>query len=61
MREFPAAARKAAATFVFSSVGVIGGGSIVGVDASAIELAVLTGIGAVLNLAYRWAEAEVKK
>lgn len=59
--KFRDAARKAAATFVFSSVGVIGGGSIVGVDASAIELAVLTGIGAVLNLAYRWAEAEVKK
>lgn len=61
MKQFPDAARKALATFIFSSVGVIGGGSIVGVDASTLELALLTGIGAVLNLAYRWAEAEVKK
>lgn len=59
--KFREAARRALATFVFSSVGVIGGGSIVGIDASTLQLAALTGIGALLNLAYRWAEAEVKK
>jgi len=39
----------------------VGGGAIVGVDASTVELAVLTGIGALLNLAYRWAEKELKR
>jgi hypothetical protein len=53
--------RRSAATFIFSSLGVIGGGAIVGVDATTLELAVLTGIGAVLNLAYRWAEKELKR
>jgi hypothetical protein len=53
--------RRAAATFIFSSLGVVGGGAIVGVDASTVELAVLTGIGALLNLAYRWAEKELTR
>lgn len=61
MTGLPDAARKAVATFIFSSVGVIGGGSLIGVDESTWKLALLTGIGAVINLAYRWAETEVKK
>jgi hypothetical protein len=60
MMEFRDAARRAVATFVFSSLGVIGGGAVLGVDASTLELALLTGVGAVLNLAYRWAEAELR-
>jgi len=61
MNGFGGAARKALATFIFSSVGVIGGGSLIGVDEATWKLALLTGVGAVINLAYRWAEAEVKQ
>lgn len=53
--------RRAAATFIFSTLGVVGGGAIIGVDAATWELAALTGVSAVLNLAYRWAEKELKR
>ena len=60
MTGFQPAARKALATFVFATTGVLIGVPIMDIDAETWKLVVGTGIGALINLAYRWAEAEVK-
>jgi len=60
MNKFSNAGKKALATFIFATAGVIVGSPIVGLDAEAWKLAVGTGIGALINLAYRWSESVLK-
>ena len=55
------AARKALATFLFAGLGVIVGAPLLGVDAETWRLVASVGLGAVVNLAYRWAEAELQR
>lgn len=50
------AARKATATFLFGSLGVITGQQVFDIDAPTWKLSASVGVGAVLNLLYRWAE-----
>ncbi len=57
MTQFLPAARKALATFLFASLGVLVGFNVMEVDVSTVEVALGTGIGAVINLVYRWSEA----
>lgn len=59
MSKMQAAARKALATFLFASLGCIVGFSVFEVDVALWQTAAGTGIGAVLNLVYRWSEAVV--
>ena len=54
--KFVAAARKATATFLFAGLGVVVGGPAFDIDAPAWKLAASVGLGAVINLVYRWAE-----
>ena len=54
--KFIAAFRKAVATFLFASLGLLIGAPLLGIDTETWKLAVSTGLGAVLNLVYRWAE-----
>jgi hypothetical protein len=62
MNRLPSPLRKALATFVFSTTGVlIGVNNIFDADVAVWQLVASTGIGSLINLAYRWAEAEVKK
>lgn len=55
-KKFLAAFRKAVATFLFASLGLLIGAPVFGIDAAAWKIAASTGLGAVLNLVYRWAE-----
>jgi hypothetical protein len=50
------ASKKALATFLFASIGVLLGNDLLNIDAPVWKLAASTGGGAVLNLIYRWAE-----
>lgn len=50
------AARKALATFVFATGGVLIANPILDMDVASWKLALGTGAGSLLNLAYRWAE-----
>jgi hypothetical protein len=59
MTAFQAAARRALATFLFAFLGVLLTSSMMSVDVETWRLAVGSGVGALLNLTYRWAEAEV--
>jgi len=52
--------KKALATFIFATTGVLIGSPAVGLDADAWKLAIGTGIGALINFAYRWSEAYLK-
>ena len=52
--------RKALATFVFSTTGVLIGITALD-DVELWKLAASTGIGAVINFAYRWAESVLKE
>lgn len=61
MTKLTRAARRAVATFVFATVGTLAGNSIFDVDAAAWKPIVGAGIGALLNLAYRWSEAVIKE
>lgn len=54
--KFVTAARKATATFLFSSLGVVITAPLLDVDVATWKLAVGTGVGALANLVYRWAE-----
>lgn len=56
MPKFLAAARKALATFLFSSLGVVISQPLLDVDVPTWKLAAGVGIGALANLVYRWAE-----
>jgi hypothetical protein len=50
------AARKAVATFLFAGLGVLVGKPLFDIGAPVWKLAASVGLGAVLNLIYRWAE-----
>jgi len=56
---FRMASRRAVATFLFSTLGVLLGANVMALDVATWQLALSTGIGAVLNLVYRWSEAVV--
>jgi hypothetical protein len=53
--------RKAVATFLFSTLGMLVGVNVLDVDIATWKLVVSTGIGSLLNLVYRWSEAVVKE
>jgi len=53
--------RKAVATFLFSTIGVTIGVNVLDADIEFYKLVLSTGIGAVLNYAYRWAESVMKE
>jgi hypothetical protein len=59
MTKFLPAARKAIATFLFATLGVLIGFNIADVDVATLEVALGTGLGAIINLVYRWSEAVV--
>jgi hypothetical protein len=61
MTKFTAAFRKALATFVFATAGLLVGVNVFDADVAFWQLVASTGIGSLINLAYRWAEAEIKK
>lgn len=54
--KFIAAARKAVATFLFASLGLLIGAPLLDIDTETWKLALSTGLGALINLIYRWAE-----
>lgn len=56
MPGFIRALRKAVATFLFASIGLLIGAPVFGIETETWKLAASTGLGAVLNLVYRWAE-----
>ena len=54
MTKYQAAAKKALATFVFASTGILVGGALGGVEVW--KTALWTGVGAVINFLYRASE-----
>jgi hypothetical protein len=52
--------RRALATFVFATTGVLIGQPVFDLDVDTWKLVASTGIGSLINLAYRWAEATLK-
>lgn len=52
--------KKAVATFVFATAGVLIGAPVLDMDVEAWKLVASTGLGSLINFAYRWAEAELK-
>lgn len=61
MEKFLPALKKAVATFVFASTGCVIGFNAMDVDVATLQIAVGTGIGALVNLAYRWSESVLKE
>lgn len=59
--QFLTAFRKALATLIFSTAGLLVGVNILDVDMATWKLVASTGIGSLLNLAYRWAEGVVRE
>lgn len=57
MDKFLLALRKALATFVFATTGVLVGTPIFNIDVTLWKVAASTGLGALINLAYRWSES----
>lgn len=57
MDKFLPALQKAVATFVFATTGVLVGSPIFHMDVAVWKTAAATGLGALINLAYRWSEA----
>jgi hypothetical protein len=60
MSKLSAAARKAAATFIFATTGCLVGFNVMALDVAVWETALATGLGALLNLAFRWSEAALR-
>lgn len=60
-RAFRPAARRALATFIFATLGVVIGQPLLDIDVETWKLAVSTGAGSLLNLAYRWAEGVMRE
>jgi hypothetical protein len=58
---FARAARRALATFVFAVTGQLVGVQVFDADMATWIVVGNAGIGALLNLAYRWSESELKK
>ena len=61
MTKFARAARKAVATFLFASTGVVVGSSVFDVGWPLWQQALSVGVGALLNLVYRWSESVVRE
>lgn len=51
----PAPLKKAVATFLFASTGILVGGAVG--DLAVWKTALWVGVGAIINFVYRWAEA----
>lgn len=60
-KAFAPAFRKAVATLIFSTLGVIVGIPVLDIDVETWKLAASTGIGSLVNLAYRWAEGVMRE
>jgi hypothetical protein len=58
MQNWVNSAKKAVATFVFASTGVLVGGALA--DIEVWETAAWIGLGALINFAYRWSEETLK-
>lgn len=61
MSKFAVAARKALATFLFATLGALSSFAIMDLDVAAWQTALGTGVGALLNLVYRWSESVVQE
>lgn len=61
MEKFLPAFKKACATFIFASTGCLIGFNVMDVDVEVWKTAVGTGLGALVNLAYRWSESALKE
>lgn len=61
MSNFQKSLRKAVATFLFSTLGMLLGVNVLDVDIETWQLVLSTGIGSLLNLLFRWAESVVKE
>lgn len=59
--KFKAAFRKALATFVFATTGQLVGLPLLDVDIAVWKSVAASGVGALLNLAYRWSESAIKE
>lgn len=59
--KFKPALRRAIATFIFSTVGMLLGVNVLDVDMATWKLILSTGVGSLLNLLFRWAENVVKE
>lgn len=59
--KFRKAFRKALATFVFATTGQLVGLPLLDVDVAVWKSVAASGVGALLNLAYRWSESAVKE
>lgn len=57
---FTRALRRAVATFVFAAAGQLVGLGVLDMDVAAWKPIVSAGLGALINLAYRWAEPIAK-
>lgn len=57
---FQRAARRALATFVFATTGQLIGLPLLDMDVAAWKPVAAAGLGALVNLAYRWAEPIVR-
>lgn len=58
---FLAAFRKALATFIFATTGQLIGMPLLDIDVKVWKAVLASGVGALLNLAYRWSESAVKE
>lgn len=61
MTKFKQAARKATATFLFATLGVVVGAPVLDYDIELWQAAAGAGLGAIINLVYRWSESVVKE
>lgn len=55
------ALRRAVATFVFSTAGTVATLSVFDTNVATWKIIIGTGIGALVNLAYRWSESVLKE
>lgn len=61
MEKFKVALHKAVATFVFATTGALIGNPVFNLNVAIWKVAATTGLGALINLAYRWSEAVINK
>ena len=61
MSKFLGSLRRAFATFLFATTGCLVGFPIMDADVATWKIAVGTGVGSLVNLAYRWSEAVVNE
>jgi hypothetical protein len=59
MEKFKPALKKAVATFVFATTGTLIGNPVFNLNVAVWKVAAATGLGALINLAYRWSEAVI--